>query len=102
MFKKVNLIDGYEILFGDVLVAKGYRHSCSGHIKIIDKNLYDEYEKWLHEKSIENLLQEERYPEISQELIMMGLPSGKPFNNLEKHPLWKNYVDWYTDFHKTC
>ena len=102
-FKKVvSGKKGCEIWYGDKLVARMGVRAGTGFGEIKDKELYSEYKKWNHEKTIEKLLEEEKYPAISEELILMGLPSGKPFNNLGNHPLWNNYVKWYQEFQSTC
>ena len=91
-----------EIYYGDTLVRRGEYKACTGHYETFNQELYEEYVRYQREKDIEKLLEEEKYSKISEELILMGLPSGKPFNNLGNHPLWNKYVDWYTEFHKNC
>ena len=67
---------------------------------VVDKDLYKDYRQWLHEIRIIKFLREQKYPDISEELIRMGLPAGKPFGELAKNPLWQNYVSWYENFQR--
>ena len=99
-FVKKFVYRGFEIWKNDILVSKTKLVAGVLIEDIVDKNLYGEYIDWIHEMRIIKFLEEERYSNISEELILMGLPSGKPFGQLEDHPLWKNYAEWYKEFQK--